>query len=59
MDPIHHVSRCADGSPESDTAVGSFDAVTLAGASDITYATACREDPPGGLTVHFQLTPAT
>jgi hypothetical protein len=56
MGPIQHTSHCKDGSTESDTANGSFDAATLTGTSVITYPVACSEDPPGGLTVQFSLT---
>ncbi len=56
MGPISHTSICDDGSTESDTANGSFDAATLTGSSVITYPVACRENPPGGVTIQFRLT---
>jgi hypothetical protein len=60
MAPVQHTSRCADGSPENDTANGSFDAVTLAGTSYVNSPTPCSEHPgTNGWTIHFQLTPAS
>ncbi len=58
MGLINHTSVCEDGSTEADTANGSFDAATLTGTSLITYPVACRENPPGGLAIHFSLTKA-
>jgi hypothetical protein len=56
MGPVHNTVRCSDGSTEADTANGYFDAATLNGTSAVTYPVACPDDPPGGLTVHFNLT---
>jgi hypothetical protein len=55
MGPVRTTHRCSDGSNENETANGSFDAATLNGSSVITYQLACPEDPPGGLTVRFNL----
>jgi hypothetical protein len=55
MGPVRTTHRCSDGSNENETANGSFDAATLNGSSVITYPIACPEDPPGGLTVRFNL----
>jgi hypothetical protein len=55
MGPIRNTVRCSDGSNEATTANGSFDATTLNGTSAITYPIACPDDPPGGMTVLFNL----
>jgi hypothetical protein len=58
MGPIRSTARCSNGNTEVDTANGSFDAATLTGTSVITYPVACPDDPPGGLTVRFNLVKA-
>jgi hypothetical protein len=59
MGPIRNTVRCSNGTTEADTANGSFNAVTLNGTSAITYPVSCPEDPPGGLTVRFNLIKAS
>jgi hypothetical protein len=56
IDPIVNTVSCPDGSVESDTINGTFDATTLAGSSVITYPVPCPGGPPGGREVKFTMT---
>lgn len=59
MPPSHYTLPCRDGSTRSATGNSLIDATTLAGTGYVTYADPCPGDPPKGLTLHFQLTPAS
>jgi hypothetical protein len=56
VDPFESTGTCDDGTTTTDdTHHMTINAETLAGTTFVTYAVACPEDPPDGMTIHFQL----
>ncbi len=56
VDPFKSTGTCDDGTTTTDdTHHMTIDANTLAGTTFVTYPVACPEDPPDGMTIHFQL----
>jgi hypothetical protein len=56
VDPFKRTGTCDDGTTATDdTHHMTIDAETLAGTTFVTYAVACPEDPPEGMTIQFKL----